>query len=294
MLKGVSTPVSTQVSATLSRTRSASSLPSPPSSEPSDTAQLSSKEFKMLLQPSKFEDVDKGIKKLWHKIEDAAESVGVETKKAKKPEVRTQDIVFLDTDDHALKDQGFILRYRDIHGSSKDDNLTLKFRDSDAAKVAVSDVSAAPESAVKSKFELDETFGETVGHVYSKSTKVKLPELPETNVGAMSEVFPSLNQLGLEPSTKLKNLHEGLVEERHLLGNLQISESESAPAYLTLWYDQDHKETPAVAEFSFAHSAHEAHSGIDQNSEELMGFLRDDAPRWLSQGSTKTNFAYSE
>lgn len=262
--------------------------------EPVDQAQLDSKEFKILLKPSKFENVKKGIEKLWHKVEEAADEAGVKVIKAKSPEVRTQDIIFLDTEDHALKEQGFILRYRDIHGSSQDDNLTLKFRDNDRNRVAASDVSASPEHQAKAKFELDETFGENIGHIYSKSTKVKVPDLPTPSVDAMAGYFPALAQLGLDPSTELVTPHEGLLEKRHLLGNIKVAGGESAPAYLTLWYDEDHNQTPAVAEFSFAHVAHEAVSGIDQVSEDLMRNLRDDSPKWLSQGSTKTNFAYSE
>ncbi len=259
----------------------------------SDSISLDSKEFKVLLNPAKFENVDKGIKKLWNRIEDAADEAGVATKKAKHEEVRTQDIIFLDTENHTLKDQGYILRYRDVHGSSKSDNLTLKFRDGEASRVASADVEASSSHQVSAKFELDETFQEQEGRVYSRSSKVKVPELPSPTVENMTEYFPVLGQLGLDPSTKLKNPHEGLVEERHLLGNIKIADGEAAPAYLTLWYDDEHQSTPAVAEFSFAHAAHQAASEIDQNSEELMRNLRDDSPKWLSQGSTKTNFAYS-
>lgn len=293
MLDGISARRPTLALAIPRKSSEPSTAAEPLVSQGRDAVSLDSKEFKVLLNPAKFENVDKGIKKLWSRVEDAANEVGVPTKKAKHEEVRTQDIIFLDTEDHALKDQGYILRYRDIHDSSKNDNLTLKFRNEEASRVADADVEAASEHQVSAKFELDETFQQQEGHVYSKSTKIKLPELPSPTVENMTEFFPVLGQLGLDPSTPLKNPHEGLVEERHLLGNIKIADGETAPAYLTLWYDDDHQSTPAVAEFSFAHAAHQAASKIDQNSEELMRHLRDDSPKWLSQGTTKTNFAYS-
>jgi hypothetical protein len=256
-------------------------------------APLDSKEFKMLLDPKRFQHVQAGKQGLWNKLQDAAEETGVEVKKAKKGEVRRQDIIFLDTEDHTLKEQGYILRYRDVSGGSKDDNLTLKYRDHDAANVAAARVDAAPDLRVKSKFELDETFQESETSVYSKSTKVRVPHLPKPTVENLSEIFPTLGELGLDASTKLRKTHGDITEERHLLGNVKIGEHESAPAYLTLWYDEGEK-TPAVAEVSFAHKAHEEASGIDQQSEELMRSLHDNAQKWLSHGSTKTNFAYGE
>jgi hypothetical protein len=267
--------------------------------DPADTmsaaSPLDSKEFKMLLDPQKFTHLKKGKEKLWDKVEEAADEAGVEVKKAKKDHVRTQDIIFLDTEDHALNSQGYILRYRDVHGSSKADNLTLKFRDSDPERVAKVNVDAAPGVKAKPKFELDETFQDGETAVYSKSTKVRLPHLPEATVDKLTGVFPALADLGLSPDTRLKEMHGGsILEERHLLGDVKIGEQESAPAFLTLWYDDAHGETPVIAEFSFAHGVHDQASGVDEASEDLMRNLRDNAPKWLSHGSTKTNFAYSE
>ena len=271
------------------------SEPSLPTDRLSTQPQLDSKEFKMLLDPSKFKHVPKALDKLRDKVSEAAEETGRKLETPKKEEVRTQDIIFLDTEDHALKDQGYILRYRDIHGGSKDDNLTLKFRDNDAQKVAGANVDAAEGLAAKPKFELDETFQDTETSVFSKSNKVKVPHLPATTVENMTEYFPHLGELGLAPDTKLKKMHGGdIVEERYLVGNVKVGKHETAPAYLTLWYDDAHQETPAVAEFSFAHGVHDTASGVDQTSEEMMRSLHDNAPKWLSHGSTKTNFAYSE
>ena len=272
----------------------------PESAAPTDhvTQGLDSKEFKILLDPTRFQNVQKGIDKLWDKVEAAADDTDIPVAKVKKgeQEVRTQDIIFLDTEDHALNNQGYILRYRDLPGGSENDNLTLKYRGQDADKVASVDVSAAPGIKSKPKFELDETFqGEQEGYVYSKSTKVKVPHLPKTTVENLSEYFPALNDLGLSSDTKLQQVNCGdIVEERHLLGNIHIGKAETAPAYLTLWYDDAHGDAPAVAEFSFAHQVHASQPRVDEASAELMCNLRDSAPDWLSHGSTKTKFAYGE
>lgn len=256
---------------------------------------LDTKELKILLDPKRFKNVEQGKARLWDKIEDAADEAGIRVKRAKDPEVRTQDVLFLDTEQHDLKEQGYILRYRDIHGSKKDDNLTLKYRGDNPFLVMDADVSAAQGFKAKSKFELDETFTQDEKQVYSKSTKVKVADLPEPTVENLTEYFPALADVGLSPQTRLENMREGIVEERHLLGQVRVGGSENAPAYLTLWYDESDQKTPAVAEFSFAHTTTPEQWKADQESQELMRSLHDNAPKWIcADGSTKTNFAYSD
>jgi hypothetical protein len=264
---------------------------------PEERLHLDSKEFKMQLDPKRFKDVDQAISKFRARVEEAFDENGVKIDRPKKDEVRTQEIIFLDTEDHSLREQGYILRYRDVEGGWEHDNLTLKVRDVDPEKVMDADVQSAEGYKSKTKLELDESFQEVTSHVYSKSNKVKLPRLPKKpTVEAIAEIFPALGELGIDGSARLRNVHEGgITEERHLLGNVRVNEFETAPAYLTLWYDEEHQKTPAVAEFSFAHPAHSEGTGEDKRSEELMQTLQDSAPKWiLRDGSTKTNYAYND
>lgn len=252
-----------------------------------------SKEFKMLLDPRVFKNVKDGASQLWDRVEGSAGETGVKVKKAKQDEVREQDIVFLDTPQHELVDRGYVLRLRDLPGTA-DDNLTLKFRSGESSKATAADVNSSRGYESKPKFEHDLVFGAKEASVYSRSNKVKLPEAAPTTLTSSANIFPILNELGLDPKSELVNVHgDEIHEERYLLGEVKVDGSESAPAYLTLWYDDEHGKTPAIAEFSFGHSAHSKKSGIDQKSEELMRHLKDHTQEWLvPDGTTKTGFAY--
>ena len=246
----------------------------------------------MLLDPSRFVDAEHGMEKLWKKFQGAAGDAGVEVKKARKDEVRTEDVSYLDTEDGQLREQGYILRYRDVKGGTSKDSLMLKYRGSDPGTVASAEVAVSADYEAKSKFELDRTFQDTEQSVYSKSTKVKMPHLADPTIGSMAEAFPTLETLGLPSNTELKTMHGGAIrQERHLLGDVHVGAGTggTAPAYLTLWYEED---TPVVAEVSFA-TVNQGDPQVVENSESLMRHLHDDAPKWLSHGSTKTDFAYS-
>lgn len=260
--------------------------------DPQQADGFDSKEFKMLLDPQVFKNVEKGVSKLWDRVEESADDAGVKVKKSKKDEVREQDIVFLDTPKHELIGKGYVLRFRDLPGKS-DDNLTLKFRSRNPSVAADANVDSAKGLESKPKLELDQVFGSEEASIYSHSNKVKLAQ-PSKDLKSVSDVFPVLGTLDLDPGTTLENVHGGEIhEERYLLGQVKLGKSESAPAYLTLWYDDEHGKTPAIAEFSFAHEAHSKESGTDQKSEELMRHLRDHAQEWLvADGTTKTGFAY--
>ncbi len=256
------------------------------------SASVDSPEFKMLLDPDRFVDTKGGMKKLWKKLEGAAAEVGVEVEKAPKKEVRTEDVSYLDTADGQLREQGYILRHRDVHGSSKKDSLMLKFRDSDPAKVSAAEVAVAPDQSSKSKFELDRTFQDTEQSVFSKSAKVKMSELRQPTIKSMAVAFPTLEKLGLSADTPLQTMGGGAIrQERHLLGDVRVGAGTegTAPAYLTLWFEED---APVVAEVSFA-TLNQGDPNVVKNSENLMRHLHDNASKWLSNGSTKTDFAYS-
>src|SRR5687768_7618763 len=91
---------------------------------PPRTKRPDSVEFKVLLDETRFDDPGKALKKLFKKLDQAADQAGVEIERddSKDHHLKKRTTTFIDTPDHALKKQGFILRQR---RDSKADEVAL-------------------------------------------------------------------------------------------------------------------------------------------------------------------------
>jgi hypothetical protein len=238
-------------------------------------------EFKVMLDPSRFENTNKGLEKFYQKLKAAADAADVPLRRTGLNTVQ-RETSFLDTADFALKKKGYILRQR--LESKHDAVVMLKFRDTDAARASAAEVLVGDGYQAKSKLEKDRT-GEGRS-VFSKSSKINLKKAPKGSIQDFAKMFPTLTKLGLDPNTPLQTVHDKRVqEERYQLGEVKVGGSGNAPAYLTLWYEED---KPAIAEFSFAIQG----TAGEAQGENLMKHLAELASKWVGQGSTKTEFIY--
>ncbi len=112
---------------------------------------LTSREYKLMLNPDRFTDQGAGIAAFHDLLEFLFERLGVE-------DVDREDISenrrtwYVDTAGHALRNAGFVLRVREEIGEDKPFKVTMKQRGSDRYIAAAHDIGS---DGGKSKFEED-------------------------------------------------------------------------------------------------------------------------------------------
>ena len=273
-------------------------------------APLTSMEFKMLLQPSRFEDAAEGVRAFRALVDrvvgaDPTAQAAKTDQDGKAPSTRF--VAYLDTPDGALNRKGYILRERrsdEIAADSvlrqKDVELTLKFRSTDRALAASKDVSAAKGLKGQTKFEMDVTpEDKALRHLYSKSTRASVALAVGGRLGDVARLFPPLADLGLPPETPLAVVNGRRVRETaYPAGTLELAPGVEAKAGVALWQPQGKAGAPPViAEFSFSLTVDEEADPAEARkaqatAERLLASLRQEAAAWASGGGTKTEYIY--
>lgn len=263
-------------------------------------AGLSSKEYKMLLNPEFFKNPEEGMIKFWDIAKEAADKTGLEITGKDSFELKDpRYIAYLDTPDFRLKELGYILRRRQDkkikEKGKKEYELVLKYRSNDMETAASKDVSPAEEFKGESKFEQDIVAGkESIKNVYSKSSKVILESKTDDELEEYGEIFPCLTELGIDPEEEISFVNDRKMEEYKMqLGEIDLGNGVAAESSIAVWYKQgksDEKE-PVIAEFSFNYKISE-NNGPSAEADKFIKSLQKEADRWINEGSTKTEIIY--
>ena len=81
-----------------------------PAAKKRNTVKLESREYKLLVNHEAFADPAEAVKAVWDEFEEAAKSLPVVRTRGKFDETETRRIIFLDTPDHTLRENGLVLR----------------------------------------------------------------------------------------------------------------------------------------------------------------------------------------
>jgi len=258
-----------------------------------------SREVKLLLEAAPFADRRPAFEQYWAVVVEATAEHGVGVLPTHQPFAeRHRRVVFLDTEDHALRARGFTLRQRaDYLGERPDEvvELAVKYRSPDLEEVTGRQL-RTPRFA--STTELEEDVGydadapQHLRHVYSKRTRIDTDWRPGRTLSGWKRFFPDLLELGIPKSAPVVPVHGAHLEEYRVSpGRLDFGDGLVADADLTLWTEADH--TPLIAEFSFGHPVDplEPEPAVDR----MVAFfldLRVHSQDWLAEGTTKTAFTY--
>lgn len=228
---------------------------------------VTSREYKVIVDGSLLADVNAALSDILDDIGDLARSVGLQvTEKfdAKDPNERT--ILFLDTSDYTLRENGLLLRQRVKQKSGKTE-YTLKCRTEDRYIAAGKDLSPAP--GLKHDSKLEEDIGVPFVSRFSHSTTVELDDddklagenFPET-LSAAGRLFPVVltvqhDGLPCPPETALARVNGRKVFERvftgpavHIPKGRDRRSSTTGTVALILW-SKGKKGRILTAEFSF-------------------------------------------
>jgi hypothetical protein len=228
---------------------------------------VTSREYKVIVDGALLADVDAALSDILDDIGDLARAVGLgvtEKFDAKDPNERT--ILFLDTPDCTLRENGLLLRQRVRQKSGKTE-YTLKCRTEDRYIAAGKDLSPGPKLKHSSK--LEEDVGVPFVSRFSHSTTVELDDddklagenFPEA-LSAAGKLFPAVltvqhDGLPCPPETALAPVNGLKVFERVYTGPVlrfpkgrNHRSSTTGTVALILW-SKEKKGRILTAEFSF-------------------------------------------
>jgi hypothetical protein len=222
---------------------------------------ITSREYKLMLKPSEFDDRQRGIDKFLDLIKSQTEEQHIELKKDFNEKKRRT--WYLDTDSFELNANKFLLRIREEKQTGECET-TLKCRHPDRYMSAAYDLSS-PIMNVQTKFEEDITI--PFVSKFSLSASFKENKEPKLNsFKDLKSIFSALNIANIDEInslTKVNNFEAREISTK--IGSIQFKENKSANLYLNFWYlsDEDKKAPPIILEFTFDYKAKEQTSEDD-------------------------------
>jgi len=261
---------------------------------------------KITLKADRFTSV-KSFREFGKLVRRAAKDVGValdtDADGDRRPDVR--EILFVDTPDFRLYNNGFILRRRlsYIDGFAVGyPEIVFKFRHTDKLKAAAMDVRPRIQGSYRIKFKaqalplLDHVGGYRV--LYSHNCEFPLNNVHEADRTAMAtlvRVFPVLGTLTKPGEEHVRLVNGGIIEELLLsTGRLDFGEGGVAKSSVSLWRTRG-EHAPLVGEFSFQvkfKQPSDFSARARAHAEQFFITLQHCAQDWMSFGTTKTGLVY--
>jgi hypothetical protein len=207
--------------------------------------------------------------------------------------IKKREIMFLDTRDRTIRQNGFVFRQR-IDVEREKTEYTLKCRSPDRYVAAGANVDAG--DGVKAKRKLEEDIGSPFVSRYSHSSTVAGPKEAPRTLNAAAKLFRSLGALrhdGESCSGKVKLFPTTSIRifERVLTGPVLVFGKVEAEFALILWSDGPDGR-PLVAESSFRY---EDDDSVETARFAMQFFLAMQRLDWcLPRARTKTQHAYGD
>jgi hypothetical protein len=197
-----------------------------------------------------------------------------------KPQIR--EVLFLDTPDFQLYNNGFILRRRiryELGFPTGEPEIVFKFRHPDAQTAAALDVrpNIAGKYRIKFKSEALPLKGEVGGYrlLFSHNVQLGLSQLPDgerTSLASLAKIFPSLAPLR-KSKDYVQLVNQTIIEEvLQDLGMLDFGKGVTANANIALWRERG-MHHPLCGEFAFQAKFKRADALHDKAVERVRAFF---------------------
>ena len=248
--------------------------------------ELASREYKLLLDPARFEKsvMRDSLAELDKLAAAAAHRSGVAYEGSLLKPVRTREVVFLDVPGKCtLRKNDLVLRLRS-RGTKT--TATLKYR---TGKTGLTN-NRSPWAGIESALEADITPPHET--VYSRSLSAKRGNNRLQNLGDLYTLFPVTRSLREAPETKLAIVGKTPVREE-VRGKVQLDLGSKSSMSLSLWYNAGNDTEPVIAELSFKYATGRNAVSDEQHARTLFVALQQ-LEGWISPLSmTKTAFLYA-
>jgi hypothetical protein len=262
-------------------------------------------ECKLILKPDRFVSAEEFFE-YGKMVARTAKAFGIDFSDkgvALKPQLR--EVLFLDTPDHRLYNNAFILRRRIRYEDgfpSGEPEVVFKFRHPDLQSAAELDVrpNITGNYRIKFKAEALPLKNEVGGHrlLYSHNAQFGLSQALEgdrTLMATLADIFPALGTLRRSEDERVELVNQSIVEEvLQDLGVLDFGKGMTAEANIAIWRERG-THRPLCGEFAF-HAKFkrrdELHEKAMERCKQFFIELQQAGRDWLSLGTTKTGLVY--
>lgn len=270
-------------------------------------ANLTSSEYKLLLNPEKFDDYRQGFKDYWSIIQEVAKENNITILFSDEPLKQShKNIGFFDTKNLDLRKNGYMIR-RKIKfndGVRKPGvEFSLKFRDikpevSFSADVLIAEGYTPKEEHIElesdvvyysvSNGDLETTF--------SVQNIIELDDNPPMTVGGFAQIYPALATLGLPLDEELTTVAENEpVEYMVRPGKLDFGDGLYGRMDMTIWFVELDGKQLGIPEFSFDHPFSTDKKYNDEAMNRCTTFinkLEEKYPDWVTPGKLKAAYLF--
>ncbi|MEW6269341.1 MAG: hypothetical protein AB1689_08615 [Thermodesulfobacteriota bacterium] len=263
------------------------------------------REFKILLKPEAFSDLERDARDYWKLAKSVARQVPAlidESPRAGVPHVR--EVTFFDTPRFDLYRRSYILRRRTpCKGGEPGDRfeLTLKFRHPDpglAWRTPITFAKGLP-GIVKFKEELLLVASQLGGmrSVFSHTCQLKNQSMRlGTTLGDFARIFPSLVASKIARGARVAPVSKSGIEEVLFeLGIIHFGGGRNAKVDIAVWRERETKRV-LIGEFAFETAFKHygrMHPRPKHRSERFYRLLQRETGAWVDLGTTKTALAYA-
>lgn len=261
---------------------------------------------KLILQPNKFTSRKRLFDFAKVLRQPAAEhKVSFSTASFVGAPLKIREVLFVDTADFRLYNNGFILRRRIPYADGfpiGDPEIVFKFRGPDMQNAAETDVRPQIFGDYRVKFKCEALpLKDRLGGVrllYSHNVQFPISHVHEDNrlsMDTLTRVFPVLGRLKKDPNEKVEIVSSTIVEEiLQDIGIVDFGNHMSAKANVALWRARgDHR--PLIGEFAFQFKfrrREELRETAIKKAEAFFLALQYAAKDWLALAATKTGIVY--
>lgn len=263
--------------------------------------QVTSREFKLLVNPEIFENRNTGYQDIWDCITSVANDMGVTVRQDTSPYQEEEgEVSYLDTQTNELYKQNYIFRKRIQYENGKPKSnceFMLKYRSNDLNQAIASNVSSSHQFKAKEKLEQDVNMdGSRIGSlkdIFSHSNSIKIQAPVENSITDYAVIFPGIVDLSTDSKALLLPVNHITVHEYNISpGSLEFSSGLMAKIEISIWYIAGRK-LPIIGEISFSYSLRNASSEAIAISENFFKALQKKLESKMVPGMTKTEFIYS-
>ena len=219
--------------------------------------------------------------------------------------LKIREVLFVDTPDFRLYNNGFILRRRIPYADGfpvGDPEIVFKFRGPDMQKAAETDIRPQIFGDYRIKFKCEALpLKDRLGGIrllFSHNVQFPISHVHEDNrlsMDTLTRVFPVLERLRKEAGEKVEIVSSTIVEEvLQDIGVIDFGDRMSAKANVALWRARgDHR--PLIGEFAFQFKfrrREDLREVAIRKAEAFFLSLQYEAKDWLALAATKTGVVY--
>ena len=264
---------------------------------------LNSSEYKLLLNPEKFDDFESGFENYWKIVQEVAALEGIAVKTSDQPlKLKQKQVSFFDTKNLDLHKSGFLLRMRTKYKKGKEtpgNEFTLKYVRPTAEEALAIDLTLGEGYKPKDdEIELESDivyFTAPDGKpktIYTLANSTVIEKQPDMTIATFSAIFPILNKLEVPATTEIiKVAGLSAMQWKISPGEIDFGDKLIAEMDITIWLVETENGLLKIPEFSFDHGYNKDHvwdKKAMQNCTTFINKLHDSHPEWIVPGSGKS------